>query len=67
MIYIISIKIKKISTEKKDELESLKVKDSEYKMFYYINKEIENYLPFNNFYKYYYDEFSKKGNKKKKK
>ena len=62
-----SIKIKKISTEKKDELESLKVKDSEYKMFYYINKEIENYLPFNNLYKYYYDEFSKKGNKKKKK
>ncbi len=36
-------------------------------MFYYIHKEIEGYLPYNNLYKCYYDEFSKKGNKKKKK
>ena len=62
-----NMKNKKLSQEKKDEIESLRGKDSEYKMFYYINKEVENYLPFNSLYKCYYDEFSKKGNKKKKK
>ena len=61
------VKIKKIPPEKKDELENLKIKDSEYKMFYFINKEIEGFLPYNILYKCYYDEFSKKGNKKKKK
>ena len=60
-------KIKVISIEKKEELENLKNKNNEYKMFYYINREIEGYLPFNNLYKYYNEEFSKKGNKKKKK
>ena len=60
-------KTKKISLEKKEELENLKNKDCEYKMFYYINNEIEGFLPFNNLYKCYYDEFSKKNNKKKKK
>ena len=62
-----NIKNKKLPQDKKDEVESLKSKNTEYKMFYYINKEIENYLPFNSLYKCYYDEFSKKGNKKKKK
>ena len=61
-----NIKIKKIPQDKKEEIENLKIKDSEYKMFYYINKEIEGYLPYNSLYKCYYDEFSKKGNKKKK-
>ena len=60
-------KTKRISLEKKEELEILKNKDCEYKMFYYINNEIESFLPFNNLYKCYYDEFSKKNNKKKKK
>ena len=60
-------KNKILSVEKKEELENLKTKNSEYKMFYYINKEIEGFLPYNNLYKFYYDEFSKKGNKKKKK
>ena len=62
-----NLKIKKIIAEKKEEIENLKNKDSEYKMFYIIHKEIESSLPFNNLYKCYYDEFSKKGNKKKKK
>ena len=62
-----SIKIKRIPLDKKEELETLKNKDNEYKMFYYINNEIEGILPFNNLYKCYYDEFSKKSNKKKKK
>ena len=62
-----SIKIKKVPNDRKDEIENLKNKDSEYKMFYFIHKEIENFLPFNNLYKCYYDEFYKKGNKKKKK
>ena len=61
------IKSKRISLENKEELESLKDKDTEYKMFFYINKEIEGLLPFNSLYKCYYDEFSKKANKKKKK
>ena len=60
-------KIKRISIDRKEEIENIKNKDSEYKMFYYINKEIEVYLPYNNLYKCYYEEFSKKGNKKKKK
>ena len=62
-----SLKNKKLFQNEKEEKESIKTKDSEYKMFYYINKEIENYLPYNNLYKYYYEEFYKKGNKKKKK
>ena len=61
-----NLKTKKIPPDKKEEIENLKNKDSEYKMFYYINKEIEGYLPYNSLYKCYYDEFSKKGNKKKK-
>ena len=36
-------------------------------MFYYINKEIEDAMPYNILYKYYYEKFSKKSNKKKKK
>lgn len=60
-------KNKILSVEKKEEFENLKTKNNEYKMFYYINKEIEGFLPYNNLYKFYYDEFSKKGNKKKKK
>ena len=59
-------KIKKIPPDKKEEIENLKTKDNEYKMFYYINKEIEGYLPYNSLYRCYYDEFYKKGNKKKK-
>jgi hypothetical protein len=62
-----NLKFKSLSIEKKEELENLKNKNNEYKMFYYINKEIEGYLPYNNLYKYYNEEFSKKGNKKKKK
>ena len=62
-----NIKIRYISPEKKEEIENIKIQDNEYKMFYYIHKEIEGYLPYNNLYKCYYDEFSKKGNKKKKK
>jgi hypothetical protein len=62
-----NLKFKSLSIEKKEELENLKSKNNEYKMFYYINKEIEGYLPYNNLYKYYNEEFSKKGNKKKKK
>ena len=62
-----NIKIKKITVEKKEEIENIKTQDNEYKMFYYIHKEIEGYLPYNNLYKCYYDEFFKKGNKKKKK
>ena len=61
------IKNKNFTSDKKEEIENLKTKDNEYKMFYYINKEIEGYLPYNNLYKCYYDEFSKKVNKKKKK
>ena len=60
-------KNKILSVEKKEEFENLKTKNNEYKMFYYINKEIEGFLPYNNLYKFYYDEFSKKVNKKKKK
>ena len=60
-------KTKRISLENKEELEILKNKDYEYKMFYYINNEIESFLPFNNLYKCYNDQFSKKNNKKKKK
>lgn len=60
-------KIKKMNSENKEEIESIKNKDNEYKMFYYINREIENMLPYNNLYKCYYEEFSKKANKKKKK
>ena len=60
-------KIRKVSIDRKEEVENIKTKDSEYKMFYYINKEIENYLPYDNLYKCYYEEFMKKGIKKKKK
>ena len=52
-----SLKNKKLFKNEKEEIESIKTKDSEYKMFYYINKEIENHLPYNNLYKYYYKEF----------
>ena len=61
------IKNKNFTSDKKEELENLKTKDNEYKMFYYINKEIEGYLPYNNLYKCYYDEFSKKSKQKEKK
>ena len=60
-----SKKLKKLSVEKREEFEKIKNKDNEYKMFYYINKEIEGYLPYNNLYKIYYEKFSNKSNKKK--
>ena len=62
-----NLKTKKMSSENKEELELIKNKDNEFKMFYFINKEVENFLPYNNLYKCYYEEFSKKANKKKKK
>ena len=62
-----SKKIKKLSVEKKEEIEKLKNKNSEYKMFYYINQELEGYMPYNNLYKFYYEKFVNKPNKKKKK
>ena len=61
-----SKKLKKSTINKKEEIENLKNKTNEYKMFYYINKEIEGFMPYNNLYKFYYEEFSKKTNKKKK-
>jgi len=62
-----NLKIKKMNSESKEEFELIKNKDNEYKMFYFINKEVENILPYNSLYKCYYEEFSKKSNKKKKK
>ena len=62
-----SKRLKRISTDKKEEMEKLKNKNNEYKMFYYINKELEGFLPYNNMYKFYYERFSSKTNKKKKK
>ena len=62
-----NLKIKKMNSENKEELELIKSKDNEFKMFYFINKEVENILPYNNLYRCYYEEFSKKANKKKKK
>ena len=62
-----NLKIKKMNSESKEELELIKSKDNEFKMFYFINKEVENILPYNNLYRCYYEEFSKKNNKKKKK
>lgn len=62
-----NLKTKKMNSESKEELELIKNKDNEYKMFYFINKEVENILPYNSLYKCYYEEFSKKSNKKKKK
>jgi hypothetical protein len=62
-----NLKIKKMNSENKEELELIKNKDNEFKMFYFINKEVDNILPYNNLYRCYYEEFSKKNNKKKKK
>jgi hypothetical protein len=62
-----SKRLKRISIDKKEEMEKLKNKNNEYKMFYYINKELEGFLPYNNMYKFYYERFSSKTNKKKKK
>ena len=62
-----SKKLKKLSADKKEEFEKIKNKDNEYKMFYYINKEIEGWMPYNSLYKFYYEKFAKKSNKKKKK
>ena len=62
-----NLKIKYIPPENKQEIENNNTQDNEYKMFYYIHKEIEGYLPYNNLYKCYYDEFFKNDNKKKKK
>ena len=62
-----SKKLKKLPFDKKEEYENIKNKNSEYKMFYYINKEVEEFMPYNNLYKYYIDKFAKKSTKKKKK
>ena len=62
-----SKKLKKLPFDKKEEYENIKNKNSEYKMFYYINKEVEEFMPYNNLYKYYIDKFTKKSTKKKKK
>ena len=60
-------KLKSLSADKKEEYENIRNNNPEYKMFYYINKEIEDVMPYNILYKYYYEKFSKKSNKKKKK
>ena len=60
-----SKKLKKLVNEKKEEIEKIKNKDNEYKMFYYINREIEGFMPSNNLYRFYYEKFRKKSNKKK--
>ena len=60
-----SKKLKKLVNEKKEEIEKIKNKDNEYKMFYYINREIEGFIPSNNLYRFYYEKFRKKSNKKK--
>ncbi len=60
-----AIKDANIMTE--EEIEKLKNKNNEYKMFYYTNKELEGFMPYNNLYKLYYEKFSKKASKKKKK
>ena len=62
-----SKKLKQLPFDKKEEYENIKNKNSEYKMFYYINKEVEEFMPYNNLYKYYIDKFAKKSTKKKKK
>ena len=62
-----SKKLKRLPFDKKEEYENIKNKNSEYKMFYYINKEVEEFMPYNNLYKYYIDKFAKKSTKKKKK
>ena len=62
-----SKKLKKLPFDKKEEYENIKNKNSEYKMFYYINKEVEEFMPYNNLYKYYIDKFTKNSTKKKKK
>ena len=58
--------IKKLDVNKKEEINNMKDKVNEYKMFYYINKEIEDFMPYNSLYKFYFLEFSKKNKKKKK-
>ena len=62
-----SKRLKRLLLDKKEEIEKLKNKNNEYKMFYYINNELEDVMPFNNLYKFYYEKFSNKSNKKKKK
>ncbi len=62
-----SKRLKRLLLDKKEEIEKLKNKNNEYKMFYYTNKELEGFIPYNNLYKFYYERFSKKANKKKKK
>ena len=62
-----SKRLKRLLLDKKEEIEKLKNKNNEYKMFYYTNKELEGFMPYNNLYKFYYERFSKKANKKKKK
>ena len=57
---------KLLSLEQKEQFEKIKNKDNEYKMFYYINKEIEGFMPYNNLYKFYNKKFSNRQNKKKK-
>ena len=59
-------KSKKITLEQKEEFEKIKNKDNEYKMFYYIHKEVKGFMPYNNLFKFYYEKFSNKQNKKKK-
>ena len=44
-------KNKKITLEQKEEFEKIKNKDSEYKMFYYIHKEVKGFMPYNNLFK----------------
>ena len=62
-----SKRLKRLLLDKKEEIEKLKNKNNEYKMFYYINNELEDVMPFNNLYKFYFKKFSNKSNKKKKK
>ena len=62
-----SKKLKRLPPDKKEEYENIKNNNSEYKMFYYINEEIKRFMPYNYLYKYYYEKFSNKSNKKKKK
>ena len=49
-----SKRLKRLLLDKKEEIEKLKNKNNEYKMFYYTNKELEGFMPYNNLYKFYY-------------
>ena len=62
-----SKKLKKLFVEEKEEFNKIKNKDNEFKMFYYINKEIEDTMPYNNLYQFYYEKFENKSSKRKKK